>query len=115
MLAKCFLKMFLIAAVCVGCLSGSGLDVSETKWSCEKNKCVVSFFIENNTHDQLLADYAIRGHRRSSVDGSDAISNEVVGDTHATLLINPGEKRKLSKELLTRRRPDNIVVSVWSK
>ena len=110
-----WLQMFIISAVCVGCFSGSGLDVSDTRWSCEENKCVVEFFIENASHNQLLADYAIRAHRRSSVDGSDAVSNEIVGEIHETLILNPGERRKLSQQITTRRRPDNVVVSVWSK
>ena len=107
--------MLIISGVCVGCSGTSDLDVSETKWSCERSNCIVNFYIENTTHNQLLVHYAIRAHRRSSVYGSDAVSNEVVGVIRETLMFYPGEKRKLSQQIITRGMPDNIVVSVWKK
>ena len=99
----------------MSCTRSSGLEVSDTKWSCEDKKCNVTFYIENTSHNQILGDFAIRVHRRTHVQGSDAVRNEVIGEIKDTLVLNPGEKRKLERYIDARRRPDNIVVSVWVK
>jgi hypothetical protein len=98
----------------IGCAGVDGLDVSETKWSCDKKECSVNFYIENTTHNQILSNYAVRAHSRSLVQG-EAVRNEVVGEIQETLLINPGERREISHQMLATQVPDNIVVSVWRK
>ena len=114
---KLIILFSLFSLVLISC-GKSSLDAIDTKWDCAINICSVTFAIRNNTDNNILANYAIRAHSRSTKSGTavgGVTSNAVVGELKGSIMVNSNSNLKINQQLKTNKRPTNIVISVWEK
>ena len=94
------------------------IEATEVKWDCANNICSVTFSIQNNTHNHIQTNYAVRAHRRTSqgsIGGAGATSNLVVGEIKGSVLVNSGSVLNITEQIKTKRKASNINVSIWEK
>jgi len=75
--------------------------------------CDVTFVLENFTHSPVEVNYVIRAHDLVSLAGSGQ-RNEIVGEINDTIVLGPTEAKRLERRIEVLRKPDRVVVSIWT-
>jgi hypothetical protein len=112
---KAFYLLLTCLIVLSGCEGFSDVEASNVTWRCTNNICDVTYFIYNNTNNNIQAKYAIRAHKRvnSGNGGIGAQGNKIIGEEKGTIMITSNSKKEIKQQIKTSTKPTNIVVSVW--
>ncbi|MDM8564624.1 hypothetical protein QUF74_03130 [Candidatus Halobeggiatoa sp. HSG11] len=108
------LIFILILAPFVQSCSDNPIEVQELKWNCEYKECEVTFQLINTEPMNADVQFAIRAHKRTEIQGSGAIRNEVVGEKKGKLLIPSGKIVDVKEIVKTNGKTFQIVVSAWA-
>ena len=110
-------SIFFSASVVLTACESSPLSVSNEVWECKredkKRTCLVKFTVSNSSHFPVNANIRIGAHKRSSILGSDAITNKVIYEKTLNNLVNSNDQLKFEESFVVYQRPTNIVVSAW--
>lgn len=105
--------VILLFAAC----SSNHLSVSDEKWNCNKeNKirhCLVTFKVTNSSHFPIDAKIRIRVHKRGYVNGSDAMTNNVVFEKPINKTINPKSSTEFKENIKIKGSFTNVGISAW--
>ena len=88
------------------------IEVSDVEWECKiRGNCNFSFYIKNNTAIETPVNVRVIAHKRVRIQGSEGLSNTIIGDKVISLHLKSEETKNLEFTWELNRRPDNINVS----
>ncbi|MCF6344904.1 MAG: hypothetical protein L3J00_00365 [Thiomicrorhabdus sp.] len=110
---KKLLRLFsalLLSALLFGC---SEVNVTNTKWTCEKNKqtCNVVFSVINKSNESVSTAILIRAYDRVGR-GKGAISNILIGEKTINIILLPNEHVFLNETLTVHGRVSMLVATI---
>jgi hypothetical protein len=86
------------------------LAVSDIRWDCEEQRCLVRFMVQNETDEPVAADVVITARARHQQQGADAATIVQVGKGSLTVELQPFVSRQMVYGLSVDEQPDFISV-----
>jgi hypothetical protein len=86
------------------------LTVSDIRWECEEQRCLVRFMVQNETDEPVAADVVITARARHQQQGADTATIVQVGKGSLPVELQPFVSREMVYGLSVDEQPDFISV-----
>lgn len=86
------------------------ITVSDTRWECSEERCLVRFMVQNETDEAVAADIVITARARRQEKGADTATIVQVGQGSLHVELPPWVSKEMVYGLSVEGRPDFISV-----